>query len=143
MGKHTISLIALLFAACTHQELSTGICGQRGADECAIELWSQVELGRAGHSVELSSTCRETVESTQIITKPASDMQALCGSGGTKVDGCLVHYAQDGSTAYVSDTESGQTVETSAHELMHVILECTQGDPDFFHKHGFWAGLME
>lgn len=84
----------------------------------------------------------ETVLSAQIVTFEPITLQSQCGSP-YPCDGCLLDYRADGPLIGVSSSDSGQTVRVAAHELMHVILQCTSSDhdPDAAHRKAVWGEL--
>jgi len=126
--------------------LGAGCAGEPGAAcegdpaECAQAHWEAVVSKHTQDPAILSDRCVHAVQSAVLTTRADDEMSRLCDGYAI---GCLAHYADDGSQVYLSDSESGQRVNTAVHELLHVILQCESRNGDIGHKWEGWRGAYE
>jgi hypothetical protein len=142
--KYLAGLLLLTSAACVSR-----VDGMQAADEphvacedepseCAIQLHAE----RVG---PLSEDCQDVVRATTIVLRYSSDIDAACPlkNGYEHVLGCMTGYSKDGAEVQVLHDSGYQN--TATHELMHVALRCSRGNPDVSHTtYGLaWDGLLE
>jgi hypothetical protein len=129
--------LALLALSACEVAPSAGPCSGMDAATCAISHFeSVVGVGKIGDA------CTDTVMSAQFVNYGPAYLQWQCGSSVPCV-GCVLDYRADGPQIGLATSDMGQTTATAAHELMHVILECTSSDhdPDPGHRKDVWGNL--
>lgn len=129
-------VVAVALTACEVAP-TAGPCTGLDAATCAVSHFeSVVGAGKIGDA------CTDTVLSAQFVTYGAAYLQWQCDSPDPCV-GCVLEYRADGPLIGLASSDMGQATATAAHELMHVILQCTSWDhdPDRAHRKTVWGDL--
>jgi hypothetical protein len=133
------ALVVLVLAACAAdtQDARTSehvLCEDQDASECAIEIHTRT-VG------PLSEGCQEVVRATTVTLRVHSDIQNACPRAAYDVTGCMTAYSAEGAEVQVLNDFDRQN--TTVHELLHVALRCSHGDPDALHTThpAAWVGL--
>lgn len=140
--KTMIAAVALLIVGCSGQTTGT-VCGNLEASECAIR---EFRAGLHSSSSGNIGNCEAVMQATIVQTVSSEEVTSKCGLGFA-VSGCMLDYTSEGATILLADTEHGQSNDTLAHEMLHVLLECTssgpsyKGDSDAGHKGTAWKNL--
>lgn len=93
----------------------------------------------------LPQRCVDVLEASVLHTVSESKMHATCG----EAVGCVAHYSDEGADILLTADDVGQSVDTIAHEYLHVVLQCanpaSMGDPSHRARSDkgvdMWAGL--
>jgi len=110
------------------------LCEGQDASECAIAIHTD-KIG------PLSERCTELVRATTVTLQVHSTIAAACRTT-RDVLGCVTSVTPDGAEVQVVNDSDRQN--TTVHELLHVALSCSRGNPDASHTTfgAAWIGLQ-